>query len=241
MKKISVLLLVMVVFITLCGCDKKDNKDDDTPIVSDAEKFKSEYESLNGKTNSSKAEHRTVSIDEDNPMVYSRAEDIIKKIENKETFYVYFGSSYCPWCRSMVEEMVKMAKKNNIDKIYYVDIWDGDHVEILRDTYKINDENKLELVKDGSSSYKKLLEYLDDVLGEYTLTDNDGKEVKVGEKRIFAPNVIYVEDGKAIRITEGYSDNQKGSRDELTEELLKDEEEKFQAFFNGEACSNGEC
>ncbi len=224
-KAIFPLLVIGLIILNLVGCGSKKS-------LEDAKKFKDEYESLNDTLNSAGKKFRELSIDENNPFIYSTGLEIVKKIENKETFYVYFGSKYCPWCRSVIEKCIEIAKKNNIEKIYYVDIWDEDHVEILRDTYKINDDGKLELVKEGSEGYKELLEYLDDVLSEYTLTDQNGNAISVGEKRIFAPNFIYVKDGKAIKLTSAISDNQKTSNDELSDEILKDEEEKFTEFFS---------
>lgn len=170
-------------------------------------------------------------IDKNNPYVYSNAKEILEKINNKETFYVYFGSSYCPWCRSVIEKSIESAEKNNIKKIYYVDIWNGFHNEILRDTYKLNDENKAEKEKDGTKEYYKLLEKFDNLLEDYTLATDDGEEVKVGEKRIFAPDFIYVENGVAKRITSATSEKQKDADAKLTKEILKDEETSFNDFF----------
>ena len=62
--------------------------------------------------------------------------------------------------------------------------------------------------------------------------DKSGNKVQVGEKRIYAPNFIYIKNGKPIKITEGISDKQKDSREELTDEILNDEEELFNEFFN---------
>ena len=155
----------------------------------------------------------------------------MEKINNKETFYVYFGSSYCPWCRSVIEKSIESAQKNNIKKIYYVDIWNGFHNEILRDTYKLNDKNEAEKEKDGTKEYYKLLEKFDNLLEDYTLTTDDGEEVKVGEKRIFAPDFIYVENGVAKSITSATWENQKDADAKLTKEILKDEEKSFDNFF----------
>ena len=225
MKKIIVLLIGFVMLLGITGCGKE------TFVSEDALRFKEEYEGLNGTQNSSGKEHRTLFIDAQNPFVYATPKEIIDKIENKETFYVYFGSAYCPWCRSVIEEAIKVAKEKGVSTIYYVDIWDGDHKEILRDTYKLNDKDKKELVSEGTEEYKTLLKYFDSVLGDYTLTNSKGKTVKVGEKRIFAPNFIYVEEGSAKRITEGTSDKQTSSMMELTDEILEDEEELFNTFF----------
>lgn len=223
MKKKVFLILILFIGLFVTGCSA-NNKD--------ALKFKEEYEKINGdKTSYSDNKYRTLKIDKNNPYVYSNAKEILEKINNKETFYVYFGSSYCPWCRSVIEKSIETAEKNNIKKIYYVDIWNGFHNEILRDTYKLNDENEVEKEKDGTKEYYKLLEKFDNLLEDYTLTTDDGEEVKVGEKRIFAPDFIYVENGVAKKITSATSEKQKDADAKLTQEILKDEENSFNDFF----------
>ena len=49
-------ILVVGAVLFMCGCSNKD-----------AQKFKSDYESINGKENSSGKVHRTINIDENNP------------------------------------------------------------------------------------------------------------------------------------------------------------------------------
>lgn len=237
-----ILLIIGLVFLSLTGCGKTNEEEKSGPQENnikeneipktDALRFKDEYETLNGTTTASGQKHRTISISEENPFIYATAEEIVKKVENKETFYVYFGSNYCPWCRSVIEKALEVASRYNIDKIYYVDIWDGDHVEILRDTYKISDAGEPELVSEGGPGYQDLLKCLEDVLDDYILKDKNGKEVSVGEKRIFAPNFIYVENGVGNKIVTGESELQKGSRDELTDEILEDEEKQFIELFS---------
>ncbi len=225
MKKIITILITLILTITLVGCTK-----DETEVKTDALDFKNEYESVNKTTNASGKEHRSVSISEDNPFVYASAEEIVEKVENGETFYVYFGSKLCPWCRSVIEKAIEVAKENNVETIYYVDIWDDEGNEILRDRYILED-GTLTLDIKGTNAYYKLLSAFDNVLSDYTLTDDNGSEVNTNEKRIYAPNFIYVENGDAASITEGISDKQTDSREELTEEILKDEEALFTEFF----------
>lgn len=226
MKKYFVLLLIVSLFM-LTACGEKDNI-----------KFKNDYESINGKENSSGKIHRGVIIPEDNPFEEVEASDIIKMIENKETFYVYFGSRLCPWCRSVIEKACELAKTYGISKIYYVDIWDDEGNEILRDKYKLED-GKPVLEQEKTEEYKKLLEYFKDYLRDYTLTDEDEKIVEVGEKRIFAPNYMFIENGTIKKLVTGKSDKLTDSRAELTEEILKDQENIFAEFFS-EACDE-EC
>ena len=96
-KTIFSLLVIGLIILSVTGCGKENIESN-----VDALKFKEEYEAINGVANSSGKEHRTLSISEDNPFVYVTGEEIVEKIENNETFYVYFGSPYCPWCRSVI-------------------------------------------------------------------------------------------------------------------------------------------
>lgn len=201
MKKLVIILLSIICIIPIAGCTKKD-----------AKKFKEEYESLNNTTNASGKIIREVNIDKNNPFVYKDAEDIVTMIKNKETFVVYFGFSTCPWCRSMIENLIKAAKDTNTKTIYYVDVLN------IRDVIKVDSTGTVYKETEGDTYYMQLLSLIGDVLEDYTLT-NGGKEIKTGEKRIYAPNVVVIENGKAITMTTGISNSQKDAYMELTEEI----------------------
>lgn len=218
MKKIILSFLLLLSIFTITGCATKE-----------AKAFKEDYEKLNGTTNKSGKEHRRVNISEDNPFIEVSADEIVKRIDNKETFYVYFGSTLCPWCRSVIESAIKVAKQNNIKTIYYVDIWDDNGKEILRDKFEVKDKKAVK-VQDGTESYYKLLESFNDLLRDYKVTEND-KEYETGEKRIYAPNYFYIKDGKAEKLVTGKSDKLTDSRGELTDEIKKDQENIFNDFF----------
>ena len=230
MKRFRLIIILLIGILLFTGCSNKD-----------ALKFKEDYESINGKE-IGENKYRDVSIDKDNPFVEVDAEKILDMIEKDETFYVYFGDKKCPWCRSVIEKAIEVSKDYDVNKIYYVSIWDDDFNEILRDKYKLNDKGKVEKVSDGTDTYNKLLKEFDSLLSDYTLTDNNKKEVKVGEKRIYAPNFIYVNNGKAVKMTEGISDKQKDAFEELSDEILADEEKLFKEFFNNSTqCSKDGC
>ena len=197
MKKILYTLLIMVSILCLIGCGKE----------SDATKFKNEYESLNGTKNNSGKDIRTISIDSDNPFIYKTEDDIVNMINNKETFLVYFGFPTCPWCRSMLENLIKSAKDNDLETIYYVNVYD------IRDTLD-KDGNK---TKEGTEGYYKLIELMKDVLSEYKL-DN----IKVEEKRIYAPNLVAVIKGEVKQLATGISPKQTDAYMELTDEIKKE-------------------
>lgn len=221
--KLLVLLTFFISIVSLTGCIKEE----------DSIKFKKDYESLNGLTNANGKEYRYLNIKEENPFIITNAKNIVNKIENKETFYVYFGSKLCPWCRSVIETSIEIANKKNIEKIYYVDIWDDNANEILRDKYVLDDNGNTKKVNDGTEEYFKLLEYLGDLLPDYTYAanKNSGSKLDIKEKRIYAPTFIYIENGQAIRITSGLSDKQTNSPQELTNEILEDEQKQFERFF----------
>ena len=115
-KKLIIICLIAILILPLTGCgEKKDNR-------KDAIKFKESYESLNKKAKEDGELYRTITIDENNPIVYTTYEDLEEKINNKENFLVYFGSNKSEWCRSVVPYLLEQAKTQGIDTIYYVDI-----------------------------------------------------------------------------------------------------------------------
>lgn len=183
----------------LFGCANKDT---------DAYKFKEEYESLNNTKSPSGETIRKIKIDKENPFVYKTADEIVELINQKQTFIVYFGFASCPWCRSVLPSLMESLKDNSINTVYYVDI------ENIRDKYELDENNKPKLVQEGSEGYNKLLELLNSKLSDYTI-----ENVKVGEKRIYAPNVVSVIYGKVISIETGISSLQTDGYMELTDEM----------------------
>ena len=235
MKKIFTIILIMMLTLTLTGCSDK-------PVEkNDALKFKEEYEKQNGVKNEKyNVTTRTLNIPEDNPMVYATAEEIVTKIENKETFVVYFGFSDCPWCRSVVEELIHVAKDLNVEKLYYVD------VKELRDVKELDEDNNVITSKEGDKHYMELLNKLDSVLDDYTLTDKDGNEISAGEKRIYAPNVVGVAKGIPTELETGESEKLTNPYDELTDEMRKETYNKLKCVFkcledNTPTCKKNMC
>lgn len=217
-KKIVILLLIVISLAGLTACSKKEK--------SDALKFKEEYEKINNEKTSYGTINREVSISKDNPFIYKSAEEINEMIENKETFAVYFGFAACPWCRSVIETLIETAKEKGLDTIYYVDVYD------IRDQLKLDDNGSVVVDRKGSDAYYKLLENLDNVLTDYTLTDSDNNSVATGEKRIFAPNVVSIINGKASLLATGISEKQTDPYTVLTPEIKKDTKDAFVKVIN---------
>lgn len=193
--------------------------------------FKEEYEQYNGTTNDSGKTYRTITIPSDNPMVMTDAQDVVKRIENGDTFYVYFGDALCPWCRSVIETAISEAEEAGITEIDYVDIWDEEGNELLRDSYEVKDGSVVKK-DEGTEAYQTLLQDFDSLLDEYEVSGEDDKEYDTGEKRIYAPTFVYIKDGKAEKLVTGISEKQEDAWGELTDDILQDEQDIFSDFFN---------
>ena len=197
-------------------------------------KFKEEYEKLNGKKNDQGKKYREVTIDSKNKIVYKTTEEVLDLIDKKKSFVLYFGFDTCPWCRSVVPTLASISKELN-QKVYYIDVKD------IRDTYGLDDDNKPKLVKKGSKDYSKLLEKLEPVLEDYTLTDSDNNKIEVGEKRIYAPNIISVINGEAKELTTGISDKQTEGYMKLTKEIEKETYNKIKKVLKQVKDKNSTC
>lgn len=187
---VGVIVVILSVFLIIKLTGNKSE--------SDANKFKNEYEVLNGEKNSSDKEYKKLSIEENNPIKYATYDELLDLIENK-TGIIYLGFPECPWCRSSLPVLLEAAKDNKIDTIYYMNMKNERDSYIVKDgkiTYAIDQDGKE--IK-GTKGYFKLLDALDEHLDEYVITSND-KEYEVGEKRIFAPSIIFVREGEVLNI-----------------------------------------
>ena len=211
MKKIEVIVILLISVFLLTGCVDKN---------SDAYKFKEEYESINNEANGKGNKYREVSISTDNPFIYQTPEELLERVNNKESFVVYFGFKECPWCRSIIEELIHAAKTKKVEKIYYVDVLH------IRDVKEVDEDGNIKTIEDGNAAYLQLIEKFSNVLDDYTLND-----VSVGEKRIYAPNIIAVSNGKAIQLETGISEELNDPYSKLTNKMKKYSYNKFKCLF----------
>ena len=118
--------------------------------------------------------------------------DEINKILENGTGVVYLGFPECPWCKDYVPYLNEVAINEHLDKIYYFNI--------------LNDR------KNNTSGYKKTAQLLND----YLKYDNEGN------KRIYVPAVIAVNNGKIVGFDDESSFDTKGY--ETPEEYWKNED-----------------
>lgn len=228
MKKI---LLLAGLALLLIACTSKKEQ------ASDAKQFKEEYESYNGKIRAkNNMENRTISIDEDNPFVYINSDELIKKIEGKEDFFLYLGSPECPWCRSNIEMAIEVGKENDIDTIYYLNIWDENGQEIFRDLYDVVNGKVVQKVE-GDPNYYKFIEYFDKYLDDYILSDGDN-QIDVNEKRVYIPLYMHISNGDVIEMTTGQAESQTDGYMELSDIVKQEQKKLFEKLFKvSTACS----
>ncbi len=181
--------------------------------TTDGKKFKEEYESYNNQENSSKTNtYLELSIPEDNPMKYATLDEIMKVLKDG-TGIIYFGRPTCPWCRNAVPILIEAAKQEGLEEIYYFDM------DTIKNEWQVI-AGEVKKTKEEKEGYYDLLKRLDEELDPYTITDKDGNIYEVGEKRVYVPMVLCVENGEVLASHVGTVDLNDGqtSYDALTSE-----------------------
>lgn len=213
MKKIYILLLFIIFIFT--GCVDKS---------SDSYKFKQEYESLNNTIREKDGKKiRSISIPKDNHIKYLTCDEMINKMDNNETFVVYFGFSDCPWCRSVLPTLLDVVSDNNLKTLYYID------VSNIRDILTVDKTGQVVTTKEGDSGYLKILDRLNSILKDYTLKGEAGNVVETNEKRIYAPNIVSIIKGTPYELVDGISKLQTDGYMNLTSKM---QEETYDIFNN---------
>ena len=173
----------------------------------DSIKFKNEYEALN-------ENGIELNIDKDNPIEYADYDKILEVIENG-TGIIYLGFPGCPWCRNALPVLFEAAKENGVETIYYMNILNERDSFVVEDgklVYALDEDGN---EKKGTEGYHKLLKALDKHLNDYTVSF-EGKTYKTGEKRIYAPSVIFVRDGEILGIHVSTVASQENPKEPLT-------------------------
>ena len=219
MKKTIIIIIVVIALATtaiICNIDFKKEDKKETK-VSDATKFKEEYEKLNDEINpNNQKKYPKMNIPSDNVIKYVDVNEVLDILDSK-TAVIYFGYPECPWCRNAVPVLLNAAVGMGLSRINY---YNANQIKNVKEVDKDGNIIETQKAKDG---YRELLEALDSILEEYTLTDANGKTVHTGEKRIYVPLVVFVKDGEIVAYHEATVDSQEDPYilldDKQTEEL----------------------
>lgn len=210
------IILLLFFFMIFVGIIAFKDKKEEKIINSDAISFKNEYESLNNVLREKDGKTiKELSIPSNNPVDIVTEEEAVRLLESG-TGIIYFGFPDCPWCRSMLPVLLNTLDNMSIDRLYYLNI------SSIRDTLALTEKNKVEVKEEGTPSYYKILELLDEVLEPFYLKTSDGKKIDTKEKRLYAPTVVAFKEGKIVDIHVGTVDSQESGYDDLIDEQ-KDE------------------
>ena len=176
----------------------------------DSYKFKKEYESYNNKSweyEGKKGKYLNIEINKDNPIIYLNDENIVKELKEGDKI-IYFGFPDCNWCRVAVPVLLKSAEENGVEKIYYYDFGE------VREAFEKDKNNE------KAKIYQQIIEVLD---SNITSTFESG--TKKGEKRLSAPTVVLMKDGKVssfhYRTVESHQNYNKNLTTDEYNELYK--------------------
>lgn len=209
-KKIVAILIIVI--IILCGIviklevDLANNKEKNISLINDSQKFKQEYEKLNGAMTTSGEEYNKVNILADNPIEYIELDELINIVNNEEA-YIYISNPTCPYCRATVPILLEVANKFNIDKIYYYDTLASNYYD--KDKYE-------EIMKQLQD--KEIVRYTDEKKWQWGI-----------------PLLIKVKNGGKLGNTTGvtYKLNEGQSKyDELTDEQKEKVYNRYNEFFS---------
>lgn len=235
----AIIVGLAIITFVIWGNDFKKKEIEET----DAMRFKREYEALNDTTRESDgAKYNNLEVDKENPFIYIDTKKALEIIDNEDAI-IYVGAPWCPWCRNAVPVLIDVAKKYNIKEVYYLDL------DNEKSVWEVEDGKAVKKIN-GTKSYYQLLEKLDEHLRDYTLTNDDGKSLETGEKRIYIPYVIGVKRGRVVADKVGtvdLEDNQT-KYDYLTDEQKNELSKSYQNIFDlvyqevGGSCNkSGEC
>lgn len=201
MKKNLVLFLVLMAsVISILSINLKREEP-----ISDALKFKEEYEQLNGQINANNKEYLSVEIDEENPIKYATYEEVVKLLE-QGTGVIYFGFPECPWCRNAVPVLIDAANELQIEEIYYYNALP------IRDKKELDENGNIVTTQEGTKEYYKLVELMNEHLPVY-----DGLNDET-IKRLYFPTVVFVKEGQIINTQVSTLDTQENPYVALSEQ-----------------------
>lgn len=234
-KKKFILLGILFILLILLVCFFVFRKEDDK--LSDAEKFKEEYEAYNGMTTEDGYSYPVVSVDENNVMYYATSEEVLK-ILKEGTGIIYFGTPSDPWSRNAVNVLLQASASTPVKRIYYLDL------SKKYDVYEV-ENGQVVKTKEGSDAYYEMVDLLQEYLSNYLVYD--GKTtVDTGVKRIFMPFVVFVKDGKVISTRKGTTDSHINKGNGYIELTAQEEEELFNYYVDkmtilSDASCNEDC
>ncbi len=211
---LAIIITCTVLVIILCSLAIiKHNREEQ--VITDAVHFKNEFEAYNELD-----DYLDVDIPEDNPFVYKTPKQILDILKN-ERAVVFFGYASNSASRAIIKPLLEVAGEYDLDTIYYVDIKD------IRDEYVHGDSIMPDKTKEGTQGYYDLVKFLGKSLEKYYVRDEYLNQYDTTVRRIFAPTVVAVNEGKVQGIYDINGIDQDGKIDDVTVEIYDTLVEKY--------------
>lgn len=177
------------------GNTDEDATDANAQNLTDTEKFIEQYESYNLQSylqNNRSKLHRSVTLNHDANIAYITYKDAIEKLNNGDSFVLYYGWPTCPYCRATVEPLLNASAEMQ-ETIYVIELPDTDY-ETSRTNYEWKDGEVT--VSNSNDDYEEFIDAFGglDTFPEKVVYKDDEKteEVKTGEPGMYAPTILLV-------------------------------------------------
>ncbi len=216
---IGLTIIITITIVGLCIYAIMNNEKAEVKVENDTQTFIDIYEGLNGKEDEYReTNYLSINIDKNAEIFIKSDEEIVDIIEN-ESALIYFGFEDCPWCRNMIGTLTKVAAEEDYP-LYYVDIKE------IRNSYSVVDGEVVE-TKEGSAAYYEILALLDEHLSEYIISDEEDKEYDTETKRVYAPNVVGINNGEVVDFLAPGEEYLGDPYEDLTEEQEKNLSDRY--------------
>lgn len=220
MKKKLIVIIPLIILVAIGSIVWINMNQTKETKVTDSQKFKEEYESLNGKNIEGKdTNYKSIKIDLENPIEYidyNKAMDIIKN----KSGVIYFGFPECPWCRNALPVLLDSAQEMGIDKIYYFNALS------IRDKKSLDAEGNIVVDEEGTEEYKILVKSLYEHLPIYKGLNDETI------KRLYFPTVLFVKEGKIVGLHTSTLDSQTDPSVDLTNEQHNELKTIYSEYIN---------
>jgi hypothetical protein len=203
----AVIFVVLSTLLAACstGADTK------TAVNPETEKFKNEYEALNGRTTPD-GEHiyKNVEIPNSVKIEYVNGQGamaLLSEEGGESGAVIYMGFPECPWCRTLLPPLMEACGESGYagTVYYYNGLAD-------RDVKSLSEDGQIVTEEEGTEAYRDLVAILYDHLSPYKGLEDDAV------KRIYFPTTIFFKGGAVLSVHLTTIPSQESGYDELTPE-----------------------
>lgn len=162
------------------------------------------------------ATYQAVHINYENPMIICTDSELMEKLTDDYTGFVYFGSATCPYCRNTLPLLLEVMKQNNIQDMLTCDLKKYNY------RYEVVNGNLTE-TQVGTKAYCALLDLMQKYASEKVVYDDAGNKYDTDVKTIYMPVIVFFENGKPVRCWQYSTANVKLNPGQNAYDLLRED------------------